>query len=86
MSGLKLQEKSFLEPKLLESLNLSFRVQADLNMYFDNGSTPKNQVAVSNTLAKRKASVAVNLKRSTYLLKQIVHETRIWIVVQQFIH
>ncbi len=78
---MKLHEKSFLEPKLLESLNLSFRVQTDLNMILDgNNKTKQSTMAIPSSRAKIAAA-----KRSLVLLKQIASETKIWKIVQKFI-
>jgi hypothetical protein len=79
---MKLHEKSFLEPKLLESLNLSFRVQTDLNMILDSNNTSKNNTTI--TIPSSRAKL-LSAKRSLVTLKQVANEPKIWKSVQKYI-
>ena len=71
-----------MEPKLLESLNLSFRVQTDLNMILDSNNTVKNNSTI--TIPSSRAKIA-SAKRSLVALKQVANEPKIWKSVQKFI-
>ena len=80
---MKLHEKSFLEPKLLESLNLSFRVQTDLNMCLDSNKSPIRKYSPSVLNANKAKNATAS--RSTVILWQLSNDPKIWSIILRFI-